>query len=104
MTNAVGVMSMSEQIFDTLQCANKLKSVGVPEKQAEAFAEVMAETIDAKLATKRDLEKIKVDLDLKIELLRKDIKELELRMTIKLGSFVMGGMGTLVVLMKLLKL
>jgi hypothetical protein len=30
--------------FDTLQFARRLKAAGVPEKQAEAQAEVMAET------------------------------------------------------------
>jgi len=75
-----------ELIFDTLQYANRLKAAGVPEKQAEVHAEAMAELIDNRLSTKQDL------------------KELELRMTIKLGGLVMGGMSMLVILMKLFKL
>ena len=35
---------MSAVAFDTLQYARRLKDAGVPEKQAEAQAEVMAET------------------------------------------------------------
>lgn len=82
-----GTMNMgSELLFDTLQYAKKLKAAGVPEKQAEVHAEAMAELVDNKLATKQDL------------------KELELRMTIKFGSIVVSSMSLLVVLMKLFKL
>ncbi len=35
---------MSAVAFDTLRFARRLKEAGVPEKQAEAQAEVMAET------------------------------------------------------------
>ena len=76
----------SERSFDTLQYANRLKAVGVPEKQAEVQAEMMAEIIEDKLATKKDL------------------KELELRMILKLGGLMISGLGTLIVLMKLFKL
>lgn len=94
MASAVGVMKMSyEQIFDTLKYANKLKAVGVPEKQAEAQVEMLAEIMDDKLATKAD-----------IKHLEERMKELELRMTLKLGSLMIGGLGMLVILMKLFKL
>jgi hypothetical protein len=62
----------NERNFDTLQYANRLKAVGVPEKQAEVQAEVLAEIIDSKLATKYDLELVKSEL-------KRDIKELELK-------------------------
>jgi hypothetical protein len=72
MACAIGVMNMNnEQIFfDTLHYANRLKAAGVPEKQAEVQAEIMAETINNNLATKRDIK----ELDLKIEILRKDVR------------------------------
>lgn len=35
---------MSMEAFDTLAFAKKLKNAGVPEKQAEAMAEVQADT------------------------------------------------------------
>jgi hypothetical protein len=84
--NTGAIKMGSEVIFDTLQYANKLKAAGVPEKQAEVHAEAMAELIDNRLATKQDL------------------KELELRMTMKLGSIVVGSISILIVLMKLFKL
>ncbi len=47
---------MSMEAFDTLAFAKKLKNAGVPEKQAEAMAEVQADTfrgmIDSSLVTK----------------------------------------------------
>lgn len=53
--------------FDTLAYTKKLKAAGVPEKQAEIQAETFAEIIEERLATKQD-----------IELIRRDMKELEL--------------------------
>jgi hypothetical protein len=58
---------MTTLTFDTLKFANRLKAVGVPEKQAEeeaaALADVMAEALSTSdLATKRDLAETKVDL------------------------------------------
>lgn len=105
MTSAVGVIKMSnELIFDTLQYANRLKAVGVPEKQAEVQAEALREIMDNKLATKKDLELVRKDLELAKNELKRDIKDIELRMTLKLGSLMVGGISTLVVLMKLFKL
>jgi len=76
-----------ERMFDTLKYANRLKAVGVPEKQAEVQAEMMAQTIDDKLATKNDLEQVKSELkmdikglDLKIEALRAEVK-LEIKLS-----------------------
>ena len=86
----------NERSFDTLQYANKLKAAGVPEKQAEI--------IDSKLATKLDLERVNSEL-------KHDIKEMGLRieaikneLLIKLGGMIVGGLGALVILMKLFKL
>jgi hypothetical protein len=48
--------------FDTLKFANRLKEAGVPTKQAECQAELMAETINSELATKKDLRETKKDI------------------------------------------
>jgi hypothetical protein len=79
-------LSNNTLIFDTLRYANKLKAAGVPEKQAEVQAEALADIVDERLVTKQDL------------------RELELRMIVKLGGVMLSGLGLLVVLMKLLKL
>jgi len=96
--------------FDTLQYANDLKAAGVPEKQAEVQSHKLAETIkeqnqaisdliDNSLATKQDIK----ELELKIEQVRvelkRDIKELENKLIIKLGallgSIMLGGIALL---------
>jgi len=74
---------MTMEAFDTLAFAKKLKNAGVPEEQAEAMAEVQADTfrgfLDSSLATKADL-KIEIgglrsDLKEEIGALRTDLKE-----------------------------
>ncbi|MFQ5647234.1 MAG: hypothetical protein ACE5GM_09910 [bacterium] len=79
---------METIIFDTLAYANKLKTVGVPEQQAEIQAETLAEIIESNLVTKRDL------------------KELELRLkydlTLRFGGMLAVSTTILAVLMKIL--
>ena len=59
----------------------------MPEAQAEIFAEEQARLIQQRLATKHDLEKLKADLE-------RDLKEMEQKLTIKLGAFL--GISTIV--------
>ncbi len=57
--------------FDTLSYANKLKKAGVPEKQAEVQAVAIAEIVNEKMATKRDIKELETAL-------RRDIKEMDM--------------------------
>jgi hypothetical protein len=66
--------------FDTLQYVKRLKAAGVPEKQAEAQAMLekkqtddICAFIDNSLATKQGIKELKLELELKIELVRKDL-------------------------------
>nr|MDP2189830.1 DUF1640 domain-containing protein [Rhodoferax sp.] len=82
---------MSAITFDTLKFANRLKSAGVPSAQAEAEAEALAEVFDLAgrdLATK--------------EYLDARLTQLEQRMTIKLGALMVGSVGIVAALVKLL--
>ena len=77
--------------FDTLKYAKRLKDSGVPDKQAEAEAEALAEVLEVNLkdlATKEDL--------------RRDLRELEQRMIIKLGGMMMAAIAIVATLVKLL--
>ena len=78
--------------FDTLKFTKKLKEAGFPDAQAEAVAGAFREAQDElEVATKID-----------IELLRRDLIELEQRMTIKLGGLMVAAIGIVATLVKLL--
>jgi len=77
--------------FDTLAYAKKLIAVGVPAQQAEVQAETFAEIIDENLATKQDISELK-----------RDLKEMEQRIIIKLGAMIAASIAVTVALVKLL--
>ena len=70
--------------FDTLAYSKRLIEVGVPQRQAEVQAETFAEIIDDQLTTKQDL------------------KELELRLTVRLGAMKATSIAVVATLVKLL--
>ena len=76
--------------FNALKYVEELRNAGMPEKQAEAQIRVLNEVVDSELASKHDVETVREELkrdikelELKIETVRKelkrDIKELELK-------------------------
>ena len=75
---------MSTVAFDTHAFVKELTRAGMPEEQAEVLARSQAALIDEKLATKQDL------------------KELELRLTIRLGSMMVVAVGVVAASVKLL--
>ncbi|MCY4512983.1 MAG: hypothetical protein OXB86_04780 [Bdellovibrionales bacterium] len=79
--------------FNSMKLLNILTNAGVPEPQAKAQVQILEETIDSSLATKRDLEQMRIELKKDIELLRKD-------MTIKMGSIMLIGLGILMTFAK----
>jgi hypothetical protein len=70
--------------FDTLTYAKKLKASGFTEQQAEVQAEAMAELVNEQLATKRDL------------------KELEMSLVLRLGGIMVAGITIIATLVKIL--
>jgi|APSaa5957512622_1039677.scaffolds.fasta_scaffold105488_1 hypothetical protein len=82
---------MKAVTFDTLKYAQRMKAVGFTDEQASEQAKAIAEIIDEKLATKYD-----------IELLRKDMKELELRLTVRLGAMMCAAVVIVAALVKIL--
>ena len=75
---------MATIVFDTHAFVKELAEAGMPEKQAEVLARSQATLINERLATKQDL------------------KELELRLTIRLGSMMVVAIGVVAALVKLL--
>jgi hypothetical protein len=71
---------MSAITFDTLAYAKKLKAVGVPSEQAEVQAETIAEVMDERMATKRDLDVLESNLKHDMVEIKRDIKALEVNL------------------------
>lgn len=90
---------MGTLTFDTLKFSDSLKAAGVPDKQAEAEARALAEafsTSGSDWATKGDVREVRAEIDL----LRKDMLALELRLTVKLGAFIAAAVGILIAVLK----
>lgn len=80
---------MSITAFDALACFEKLKSAGVPEEQARVqanafrdFSIIQDESARKGLATKGDIQ----DTRLEIEKVRLEMKEMETRLSEKIGA------------------
>jgi 2-phosphoglycerate kinase len=89
---------MATITFDTLKFANTLKDAGVPPAQAEAEAVALSEVLEVnlkELVTKDDLKH-------EVELLRRDIRDMEQRLIIKLGALMAFSIGIVAALVKLL--
>jgi hypothetical protein len=73
---------MAVATFDTLKYANTLKAAGVPDKQAEAQASVLAEALAVnfkELATKEDLAQLRAEW-------KSDLRELEQRLNARIDG------------------
>ena len=100
---------MAAITFDTLKYANRLKAAGVPDKQAEAEAEVLSEALEVnlkELVTKEDLhremESLRRDIDARFVQVDSRFVQLEQRLIIKLGGLMALSIGIVAVLVKLL--
>ena len=73
-------------MFNSLKYAKMLEKVGVSRDQAETQIEIMTEIVETNLATKQDLKDLMTMVTQEFALLRSEVKQVEYRMTIKLGS------------------
>jgi hypothetical protein len=95
--------------FDSLGYAKKLRDGGVPRDQAEAHAEAARDFIMAELATKADVLAVSADLLATEQKLQTSIEKLDtkidtqaLRLTVRLGTIVVVGLGALGAALKLI--
>ncbi|KQP48836.1 hypothetical protein ASG40_19095 [Methylobacterium sp. Leaf399] len=79
--------------FDTLKFTQRLEQVGVGREQAIAHAELARDMILADSATKADLNELKKEIDA-------SLRELELRMTVKLGAIIGAAVAVIAALQK----
>lgn len=89
---------MSSTTFDTLTYAKRLQGAGFTPQQAEAQAEGLRAVVDENLATKQDIESVRLEIELvrrdmkEIESnLRHDMKEMESRIIFRLTGILVGG-------------
>jgi hypothetical protein len=81
--------------FDTHAFVKRLMSVGFSEEQAEVLAEEQSHLIQERLATKQDVESLRLEI-------QRDLRELEYRMVIKLGGMIVIAVTAVAALVKLL--
>lgn len=62
-----------EAVFDTLKVYERLRGADLPEKAAKEIAEVFKETVEERLAAKRDLTELEKRIELKISEAKVDI-------------------------------
>ena len=96
---------MSTITFDTLKFADKLEKAGATREYAKAEAEAMADifaTGTQDIATRSDILANKNALQSEIALLRADMREMELRLTLRLGGMMAASIGIVAALIKLL--
>ena len=74
--------------FDTLKASRQLTAAGIDETQADALVSIFAEDIGASLVTKDDLAR-------EIAPLRSEMRDLERRLTIRMGAMFGGGVTVL---------
>ena len=77
--------------LDTHKAVKKLQKVGFDESQAEAVVGMVGEAFDDSVATKVDIVELRAEIqDIRAELkvIRAEIRDLEQRMTIKLGGLL----------------
>ena len=88
--------------FDTLGYTKRLHDAGIPRPQAEAHAEAAREFVMAELVTKQDLTLVFDNLTHAVDGREANLKlameNLELSLTIRLGSMIAAGFGALALL------
>ena len=88
--------------FDTLEFVKRLRAANFSEAQAEAMVEAIAAVVTEQLATKADIAELRRDLGAEIESVRREIKESEYRLTIRLGGMLAAAVAVVAALVKLL--
>ena len=91
MLNFMGLVIMTTITFDTLKFANTLKAAGVPPAQAEAEAVALSEVLEVNF---KDL--------VSKEYMHHEMRDLEQRLIIKLGTLMAVSIGIVAALVKLL--
>ena len=95
--------------FHTHAFVKRLTRAGMPEDQAEVLANGQADLYERlvtkeyfEFTLKHELEKLRAELESTKTELKRDIKEMEHKLTIKLGALLLIGVTVMIVIDKLL--
>lgn len=106
---------MGQVAFDTLQASEELQTAGLTSEQAKAISLVVRKSHEvADVATKRDLEDVRKDMqarfektDAQIADVRKDMAnrfdKLGLQMTVRMGGMLIAAIGIMTAILRVLK-
>ena len=100
-------------MFNALKYTEELEKAGFTREQAEASLRLLVETMNENFAIKSDLKELewklesKINtmesrLDLRIQSLESSIKEMEYKLTIKLGSMMAIAIGVTATLVRII--
>ena len=92
-------MAMATVSFDTLRFSRKLQDFGFSPEQAVGVAEAFAETSSEALASKADL---KETVGEAVNQLRVEMREMELRLTMRMGGMAVATVAGIVALDRLI--
>lgn len=84
--------------FDTHDFVKRLIGAGMPEAQAEILAKEQSRMVRERLANKQDI----MEVQRAIQEVKRDIRELEQKLTIRLGAMLVVGVTVLAALDKFL--
>jgi len=92
--------------FDAHEYVKNMTETWIPEAQAEVHAQNLKKMVEGELATKRDIEALRLATKQDIAEVKHDIEMVEIRLkqdsTLRLGSMMFIGIGAVATLVKLL--
>ncbi len=87
-------------MFNTLRYAKMLEEVGFSREQAETSIKILVEIMEDKLASKQDLQELKVELQHSMLQLESKLALVESKLTIKMGTMLAASIAILTALQK----
>ena len=87
-------------MLDTLKYVNILESKGFTREQAEAQVGLVRDVMYEELATRQDLKDLRTELKADMAELRSDLKSLEFKLIIKMGTLMTIMTGIILAVLK----
>ena len=88
-------------MFNTLRYAKMLEEVGFSREQAETSVKILVEIMEDKLASKQDLQDLRVEVQQVKTDLQHSMAQLESKLTIRMGTMLAASIAILTAIQKL---